>query len=342
MRKLISFIKYLLFFGVGILLFWLVYRNIDRKALVEGLRNANYYWVALALLMAVLSHIVRGRRWALLISSMGTKVSTWHTTLAVFISYLANLALPRMGEISKCVAVNRTDKIPLNKLIGTVIVERGLDFLMLLFICFVAFTLEFNKVKGYMASSIEYLHNKYGNMFSFTTLLLIALILVVIVVLLVLVKKSKRSFKQHPFYLKTREIVSGFWHGIKTIAHLDRKWEFIFHTFFLWILYFLMSYIMLFAFDRTAGLSILAGLTVLAIGSIGFLMPVQGGIGTYHYAVEKALGIYGIDKADAAVYALISHSSQTLLIIIGGAVSFLIIGFIQRKSNHENLPGDKA
>lgn len=340
MKKLLNVLKYFLVLAVGILLLWLVYRNMDKDNLLKGIKSANYYWVALALLIALVGHLSRGRRWALLIEPLGTKISTWRAFLAVMFGYMANLAVPRMGEISRCVALNRTDKVPLNKLIGTVIVERGFDFIMLLTITAVSFLIEFKRVRIYLEQSINYLNEKYSNLFSIGSVIIVVVVVAAFIVLLVLIKRSKRDFKKHPIYLKIRDVVSGFWAGIKTIIHLERKWEFVFHTLLIWTSYFLMTYLIFFAFQPTAHLGPLAGLVVLTVGSLGFILPVQGGVGTYHYAAQKALEIYDIAPEDGAIYALIAHSSQTLMLIIIGAFAFFILASIQKTVKNELLQKD--
>ncbi|MBC8343030.1 MAG: flippase-like domain-containing protein [Bacteroidetes bacterium] len=342
MKKLLDVLKYIFVLAIGVLLLWLVYRNIDKENLIKGLKNANYYWVALALLIALGGHLSRGRRWALLIEPLGTKVSTWRTFLAVMFGYMANLAIPRMGEISRCVALNRTDKIPLNKLIGTVIVERGFDFISLVLITVISFAIEFKLIKVYLFQSINYLNDRYGSLFSMSTLIIVVLAIIISMIILVLIKNSERDFKKRPLYIKLREIVSGFWTGIKTIINLERKWEFVFHTLLIWSSYFLMTYLIFFAFQPTENLGPLAGLIVLTIGSLGFILPVQGGVGTYHYAAQKALEIYGISPEDGAIYALIAHSSQTLILIIVGALAFFILASIQKSVRNESLQKNKG
>jgi uncharacterized protein (TIRG00374 family) len=337
LKKLVNTLKFVLVLAVGLILLWLVYRNIDKESVIKGLKEADYFWVGLGLFIAILGHISRGRRWALLIEPLGVKVSTWRAFLAVMFGYMANLAIPRMGEVSRCVALNRTNKIPLNKLIGTVIVERGFDFIMLMTITAVSILLAFSQVKSYLYNTVEFLKNKYDKLFSVSSIVILVVLVLAFIIALILIKRSKRGFKKHPLYLKIRDVLSGFWTGIKTIIHMERKWEFILHTLVIWTSYFFMTYLIFFAFEPTKHLGVLAGLIVLTIGSLGFIMPVQGGVGTYHYAAQKALEIYGIDPSDGAIYALIAHSSQTLMLIILGAISFFIIATIQRKVKHASL-----
>ncbi len=337
MKKLFSVLKYFLFLGIGILLFWLVYRDQPIVQLIEEIKNANYNWILLAMVIALMGHLSRGMRWGLLIEPLGKKVKPARTFMAVMIGYMANLAFPRMGEITRCVTLNRTEKIPFNKLLGTVIVERGIDFIMLMSLTIISVLIEFGKIKDTVYNSYFYYRDKYELLFSFYTLGIVVLILAGGIYFLYRIKKSKRGFKQHPLYLKVREIISGFWSGIKTIKHMEKKGAFIFHSIFIWVTYFFMTYLVFFSVEGTSNLGMRAGLFVLTIGSLGFIMPVQGGVGTYHFAAEKALKVFSIDHDTASLYALIGHTSQTLMLIVIGGLSFLYFVYLQRKLKHAEL-----
>ncbi len=336
MKKLISGLKYILFLGIGIFLFWLVYKDQPMHQLWEELKKANYNWIILALFIALLGHFSRGMRWAILIQPLGFKIKPFHGFMAVMVGYLANLALPRMGEVTRCVTLNRTHKIPFNKLLGTVIVERGFDFIVLIFLTAISVLLEFAKIKTTVYNSYHYYRSKYDFLFSYYTLIIIFVGLAGMIYFLYRLKKSRRSFKQHPLYIKVREIIRGFWQGMKTIIHMEKKWTFLLHTLIIWLSYFYMTYLVFFSIPGTSHLGPRAGLFVLTIGSLGFIMPVQGGVGTYHFAAEKALKVFQISHDDASLFALLAHSSQTLMIIVVGALCFFYFVYLQRKLNHES------
>jgi len=342
LKKLFSFLRFIIFISIGIILFWLVYKDIPMKEMWQGIKNANYFWIILALFIALLGHYSRGRRWNLLIKPLGYDIKPSRTFIAVMINYMANLALPRMGEVSRPIVINRTDKVPLDKLIGTIIIERIFDFMTLVVLTLLAVVLQYKLIKDSIYHALVLQSDKFKSLFSLKTLLIIAIVVALLIILLVLIKKSDGDFKKHPVYIKIRDVVKGFYTGIKTIKTMKNKWQFVGHTLFIWLTYYLMTYLVFFSLPETSQLSLAAGLVVLTIGSLGFIMPSPGGIGTYHFAAEQALGIYQVDKEGAKLYALIAHSSQTLTIIIVGAVCFLIFYYIQKKSKNESLTENSA
>lgn len=334
MKKILGVLRFIVFVSIGILLFWLVYRDIPMNDLWEGVKKANYFYIFIALLIALLGHYSRGRRWNLLIKPLGYNIKPLKTFVAVMINYMANLALPRMGELSRPIVINRTDKVPLDKLIGTIIIERIFDFFMLVILTIIAILLQFRLIKDTIYNALILQNEKLMTFFSFKTLIILLSVVVLLIVLLVLIKKSDGDFKKHPVYIKFRDIAKGFYSGMKTIKTMKNKWQFLMHTIFIWITYFLMTYLVFFSLPETSQLSLMAGLVVLTIGSIGFIFPSPGGIGSYHFAAEQALSIYHVDKEGAKLYALIAHGSQTLAIIVVGAVCFLIFMYLQRKVSY--------
>ena len=135
-------LKFLSFFILGIVLFWLVYKDQDINRIKSILSNeVNYFWIVVSVFLGLLSHISRSIRWNLIIEPLGHKPRLLNTFLSVMIGYLMNLALPRMGEISKCGVLSRYEKIPFTKLIGTVVLERLIDVLVLLLILLMSVSL---------------------------------------------------------------------------------------------------------------------------------------------------------------------------------------------------------
>lgn len=331
MKKILSVIKYLIFFGIGVFLLWLAFKNQDKKQIIDGFEHANYFWVGVSLFLMLLSHISRAVRWTMLIKPLGFKVSTRNAFVGVMLGYLANLALPRMGELTRCIVLNRTDKIPLNKLVGTVFVERALDFIMLMSIVFLTVILEFNRLSNFYFDVIHPgLVDKVGKLMQ--PQVLIVLIVLFLAGIGFLIYLNKR-YKENPIIAKFRELVKGFVSGIKTIRSMDNNWLFLAHSVFIWFMYWLMTYVVFFALDATKHLGVLAGLTTFAIGSVGFIMPVQGGIGTFHWAVREGLKIYHVNPSDGIIYATLMHGSQTLGVILLGAICFVLFLFIQRKNS---------
>jgi glycosyltransferase 2 family protein len=304
--------------------------------ILNGFRNANYFYISLSVLAALLAHYARAIRWSFLIRPLGYRVSYFRSFIAVMVAYMVNFALPRAGELSRCMVLNRSDSVPVNKLIGTVIVERLFDLIILLGLFFIYLLIELDKLKELFLNSNTVQSGKLDHVLSYKTLIILLAILALGIVLLILLKKSKRSFKKHSLYIKFREMIQGFLDGIKSIRTMKNKWSFLFMTLLIWIGYYLMAYSLLFAMQQTSHLGFLVGFSILTVGSLGFIMPVQGGIGTYHTAVVIALGIYAVDPEVSKIFALLSHTSQMLVQIFVGALLYLVFIFI-KKRKHEGL-----
>ncbi|MEX0966971.1 MAG: lysylphosphatidylglycerol synthase transmembrane domain-containing protein [Bacteroidia bacterium] len=339
MKKFYSAAKYLFLLGIGIFILWLVFKGVDPDAIADGFAHANYIWVAIALSAGMLSHVSRTLRWNMLIAPLGFRPRFISAFAAIMLGYLANLALPRMGEVTRCIVLNRTDNIPVNKLFGTVIVERIIDLISLLLIVAFTFIMEFDRLKNFLSEQIGGSVQEKGD--SFSTLLSplnISIVVFVIGAGLFLLYMILRMKNPPAFIIKIRSLFEGFVSGLKTIRAMENNWLFILHTVFIWIMYFLMSYLCFFALDATDHLDLLAGLSVLAIGSLGFILPVQGGIGTFHWAVREALAIYDIDKTDGLVLGTLIHASQALMIILFGAICFLIFIYLIKKKAANEVP----
>ena len=91
---------------------YLAFKDISLSKLAEDFRNAKYSWVVLSLFIGLLSHIIRAYRWNLLIRPLGYKPGLLNSYFAVTIGYLANFAFPRLGEVTRCASLSKTEKIP--------------------------------------------------------------------------------------------------------------------------------------------------------------------------------------------------------------------------------------
>jgi len=322
--KILKTFKFLGFLALGILLFWLVYKDQDVDRLKSILKNdVNYWWVLLSLFFGLLSHISRTMRWNLMIEPLGKTPRSLNTFLAVMVGYLMNLVFPRMGEISRCGVLARYENMSFTKLIGTVVVERIIDVVMLLLITVLVIVGQFGQVIQFLDNNPEVstqlnklVHSPWS-----------ALGFVLVVALVVFFwKRIMRTAALG----KIRNVLRNFAEGLKTLRHMKNKWAFILHSVFIWLMYYLMLYVVFFSFDFTSHLPAIAGLTAFALGSYGMVAPVQGGIGAWHFMVVQALLVYGIDKSDGMVFALLAHTSMTAMMILLGLISLLILPFINR------------
>lgn len=329
-QKILKILKYISFFLIGVVIFYLIYQDQDVNRIKNVLTNeVNYFWIIASVFLGLLSHISRTIRWAIMIEPLGRKPGIINTFLAVMVGYLMNLALPRMGEITRCGILARYEKIPFTKLVGTVAVERVIDVLMLLILLLIVIITQFAQILEFVGNNPE-VKTKLENAF-YSPILPIAIIVFVILfwVLKSRIKKSKLVQKILGF-------VSQFSEGFRSILYMKNKGLFIFHSIFIWVLYFAMFYCVFFAFGFTADFLPLAVLTVFVLGSFGMVAPVQGGIGAWHFMVIEGLLLYGVQKADGIVFALLSHGTTTLVIIVVGLASLLILPIVNEKADIKN------
>lgn len=314
--------------AAGILL-WLAFRNQDVEKLRESLRNANYWWILLSMILGLISHLSRAIRWNMLIRPLGFNPRLINTFCAVMVGYFANLAFPRLGEITKCGILRKYEDVPINKLLGTMIIERAADLVTLTLLMIAVFIFEFALLKNYFVEHIAK-PLEQGVTSNSTTLIVttIAFLLVITGSILLF-----RRFRHLPIFIKIRELIIGFVEGLKTIKSLNNFWTFLFHSLFIWALYYTMTYIAFFAFVETEHLGLMTGLVVFVFGSIGMVLPLPGGLGSYHILVQKTLMLYNIGRAPAIAYATLVHAAQTFGIILLGFVSLLLLPVINRKRN---------
>lgn len=245
--------------------------------------------------------------------------------------YLANLIVPRMGEITRCGVLKKTDEVPMTVSIGTVVAERIIDFFTLILLVIIGFIIEFEKLNEFLSGFFYERAALVGeNLFSLYLLAGLGLALLLIMFLLIRIFRYK--IQRQPLFLKMRSFLREMISGLTSIRRINQKGAFWFSTFVIWTMYFLMSYVVVFALDSTSSLGLGAGIALLIMGGLGMAAPVQGGIGTYHAMVTAALVLYGIGEADGQVFAFLLHTSQTLTVIFVGSISLIISIIIQKKS----------
>jgi len=319
-------LKFLAYFLLGIFIFWMVYKDQDIHRIESILANdVNYFWILVSVLLGVLSHYSRTVRWNLLIEPLGHKPRTLNTFLAVMVGYLMNLALPRMGEISKCGVLSRYEKISFSKLVGTIVLERLIDVLMLLLLLLLTIFTQFGQLLKFLENNPEV--KEKLNKIIYSPILIVSGGVIILLIWLARHKIQKSSIMK-----KVMSYAIHFAEGFRSIGKMKGKGAFIFHSLFIWFLYYVMTFCVFFAFGFTSHLGALAGLTVFVLGSLGMLAPVQGGIGAWHFMVIQALALYGVAKADATVFALVAHGSSTIMLIVLGLISLLILPFVNERS----------
>jgi len=322
---MIPFLKFSLPLLVGLVLLFYAFKNVQLDDFLSKLNLTRYGWIIGSMLLSLVAYVSRAYRWQLLLSAADQKVSTFRLTLAVFVGYLANLAFPRLGEVVRCAVLKKTNQIPVSLSIGTVVTERIIDSLVLLFFLIIALLLEFDLIVTYFENIVSTYHIPLdGILYAALTLLMIFSILVLVIL------------RTHtPLSQRTKKMASEVLKGILTIKSIQSKSLFLITTTVMWLTYFLMSYMIFFALEETSSLSLTAGFMLLVSGGIALALPVQGGIGTYHAMIAMMLGLYGIENTTGLFLATLLHSSQILSVVIFGGISLVITLGIEKNNRND-------
>ena len=326
-KKLFAIIKISVSLGLALLLFWYLYKDGFTDTL-QRLKDVNYSWVVLSLIVGVMAHTLRAYRWKLLLEPTGNNTTLVNTLTALLIGYMVNLAVPRLGEVSRCLVLKRSDNIPVTSSLGTVVSERVLDVLSLLTIIGITLIIEFEKLNEFFSSLFaDRLSSAYLNL---PNLLLLGSGVLVLLVLLWILFRNK--LRNSSWWQKIKTMGRQTWLGFISITRLRNPWLFWLSTLCIWVLYFFMSYVVFFAMEPTNHLGWRAGLALLVVGGLAMSAPVQGGIGAFHLLVAGLLIYYGVSREDGLSFAFLLHSSQLVLILITGLISSLILFSISKKS----------
>jgi uncharacterized membrane protein YbhN (UPF0104 family) len=323
LKKLLNILKYVLLLALSGALMAYAVRNQDLSRIGHYIRTANYFWLSLTMSLSVLGYFSRAYRWQMQLTASNHRAPFWDVYHAMMVGYLANIVLPRMGEVIRCSVLWRTNKIPVDVSLGTVVTERVIDVLVLGGLLGSILVIDFNRFWGLVADKL--LGGNYDAMARNRTPLLLAAAIAGVLMLAALYAlfRNLERLRQNALFARVVTFVKGLLAGVFSILKLEHKGLFLLHTIFTWVVYFLMNYLAFFCFPETAHLSWRAGLAVLTFGTFGMAAPVSGGIGTFHILVQSALLAYGIGLEAGIAFALVVHGAQTLLIALLGAISFV-------------------
>ncbi len=319
--------------SIGVVLFWLVYKDQDMSKLWAAIKNANLTWLIVALLIGLISHISRAMRWILLMKPLGYKPRLINVFFSVMVMYLANIAIPRSGEVTRCGLVTKYEKVPFTQLLGTVFTERIIDFLMLCLLLCIVLVTQFGVVLDFFSKHPE-IQAYLSKIASSAVFLIILGLFVVIAFTFFYLFKNK--IRQSNVYKKVLTMVQNFGEGMKTVRNMEDRLLFIAHSVFIWILYFLMIYVSFWAFDATSHLTVMTSLTVFVMASFGMVAPAPGGVGTWHFMVIETLFLFGVAKdPDGNAFALAAHGMNTLMMVVTGFISLIGLPLVNKQTNVE-------
>ncbi|MFD2719220.1 lysylphosphatidylglycerol synthase transmembrane domain-containing protein [Hymenobacter monticola] len=332
MKTVFTVLKYALLLSISGALMWYAVRGQDLSRIGHYIATANYFWLAVTLSLSVLGYFSRAYRWQMQLKAAQNPAPYWHVYHASMVGNLANLVLPRMGEVIRCSVLRRTSGVPVQVAIGTVVTERVIDVLVLLGLLSTLLLLDFQTFWKFV--TVDILGSRYDSLARNPLPLAIAGVvgIILLVVTGFALFRNLERLRQNAFFNKAVLFVKGLLAGVFSVLKLENKWLFLLHTLFTWVVYYLMDYLAFFCFPETYNLDMRAGLAVLTFGAFGMAAPVAGGIGPFHVLVQGVLIVYGISKEAGIAYALVVHGAQTLLVVLMGGISFIAVAAADKGS----------
>ena len=265
---------------------------------------------------------------------LGYKPSKINSFLAVIIGYFVNLGAPRLGEVIKCTILARYEKVPANKLVGTIVAERAFDVICLALVFGLTFVFQFDIIHSLMQSTLMPLFQNKSGKISYQK---IGILLGGLVLVLLLLKFLFSRLGHINVVQKFKNILTGVWHGLISVRDLKNKPLFFLYTAGIWFLYLVTTWCGFFAIDQTRGLTMADALTVLAMGSVGMIIS-PGGIGAYALLVQEAVALYGIEKEPYGMaLGWLLWFGQFLSFVVFGVLSFILLPRINKNRNEKAL-----
>ncbi|WP_051718697.1 lysylphosphatidylglycerol synthase transmembrane domain-containing protein [Hymenobacter sp. IS2118] len=331
MKHLLTILKYVLLVSLSGALMLYAVRGQDLTRIGQYIRSANYFWLGVTMMLSVLGYFSRAYRWKMQLTASQQQVRYWHVYHAMMVGYLANIVLPRMGEVIRCSVLRRSSGVPVEVSLGTVITERVIDVLVLALLLGAVLLLEFNKFRTFIQSLFV---DQYDSLAANRGVLLSVVGIMGLLVLIFgyLLFRNLDKLRENALFLRAIAFLKGLLAGVFSVRKMQNKSLFLLHTGFTWLVYYLMDYLAFRCFPETYGLDVKAGLAVLTFGAFGMAAPVSGGIGVFHVFVQSTLLVYGVSKEAGIAYALVVHGAQTMLVVLMGGISFVITAVQAGKS----------
>lgn len=326
-QKLARVLKYLVFLGIGVALMWWQLGKMSTEQRIQfrnSLENANYIILIPVIIMALLSHLSRAIRWKILIEPMGYNPSVSNTFYSTMCGYFANTFIPRAGEVLRCTLLSRYEKIPVAKLIGTILIERVFDLFCYALLIVITVSIQIKTVSNFVRNQLLNI-SAQESVLPFWVKLVIFLSCIILFVLFV--KWLIKRHANHRHIVRLKGIHIGLKEGLSSIRYLKKRSSFIMHTIFMWLLYAGQIYIGFNALSATSGLGMPAAFSVLSLATLAMIVA-PGGIGAFPVAVQQVLLIYKIHNIS---FGWLMWGATTGIIIVSGIISFILLIYTNKK-----------
>jgi uncharacterized membrane protein YbhN (UPF0104 family) len=336
-KQLFTILQYLFFLGLGIFFVWLTVKNIHHAQwlqIKDAVARARHWLIVPALLLLFTAHYSRALRWKILMEPMGYNPSTFNVFAAVMVGYLVNAGVPRLGEVVKCSMLARYEKVRVDRLVGTIVMERAVDVVCLIIAFILALVFEGQVINEHIfAKFTTFFQDPSGH----TSIRKVAVVFGAIGLVLGILYVVLKRFGHIDAVAKIKTVLGGILHGLGSIRMIKHKGWFLFHTLLIWALYLGATTVGIYALQETAHLGVGGALTTLVLGSIGMLIA-PGGIGAYAWIVAKLMGWYGLDETTiGTALGWLLWSVQTLIILLGGLIFFALLSHYNKKRTERAL-----
>lgn len=323
-------IKYIASAAVAVLLLWFSFRDVEWASFAAVLKECHWGYVALSMAAGSFAFLLRAMRWRRLLMPIDDSISTLTTFNGVNIGMISNFVFPRIGEFVRCGVITRRSapvdpehpdkkKASYDKVLGTVVLERSWELLVMLLLLAVVVIAGFNRFGGFFVGQIW---SPMARRLDFSIWWIVALLVAACAAGLWLLWRHRES---NAFCSKVWGIFRGIFQGFASCLQMEKKWLFFAYTACIWLTYWLMAASTVWAAPFLEHLDIIDALFLSLIGGIGFAVPVPGGIGAFHFVISMALSMmYGVPMEMGIVYATLSHTSQAVTQILFGAVSYIV------------------
>ncbi len=328
-KKTVSTIlQLIIFLGLGFGLIAWRYNAMgpsEKEEMFAAFRHVRWWYALPIFTIGFLSHYFRALRWKLILEPLQIYPTTANTMFSVMIGYLANTLVPRLGEVAKCTVLAKYEKVPADKLVGTIIAERAFDMVCLILIVFITLGLQYDVIYPFARDLyIKIFTDANGQFIWMRIIVALGIILAGIVAVIILYRKIRNS--------KVGHIIKGIGEGLKAIALVKKKGLFLLHTILIWSAYTAAVVVGFHALPETESVPVLAGLAVISFGSIG-MIATPGGIGAYPVIVAQVLLLYGLSEGIGLAYGWVSWAAQTAIILVLGLASLVLLPLYNRNKD---------
>lgn len=287
----------------------------ERQLIWENIKKADLFWVSISVVLGVLSHMSRAYRWHYLLQPLHVKPRFSNTFMSLMFGYLANLGVPRSGEILRAVSLSNYEEVKFQESFGTIVTERVIDFIMLLSIVGLTIVMQAEIIFGFFEKQ------------SINPMMTFGIMLLLIAVFLIGLKILRKS--NHTFIIKIREFLEGVLKGMKSILKMKNRSAFIAHTFLIWFLYVAMFVVVKYSVPETADLGLNVMLVAFVFGSFSMSIT-NGGIGIYPVTVGASIALFGGSEVAGESFGWIVWVAQTLLVIVIGGISAVLLPLVNK------------